>query len=164
MKILTLMALCVMLAAQDERQTEDVVDASDLTSILAKKPQAALRFCDVNLCSDPRIFWPITTASPSPVLVCFTTAVCPVCVQQKPFLERFAKLRTDVLVLVVDANAAPDIALRYGVRTVPHLVAIRNGVVMGRSTVGRTDAGLDAWFTNLGMAAPVIGLPTAPRP
>jgi thiol-disulfide isomerase/thioredoxin len=146
MRALLLLALAIVAHAE--------VDRGELASLLLQPPGAALRFGVVNQESDPRVFWPIVAASKTTVLVCFVTEVCPVCAQQKPFLDQLAHTRPDVLVLQVDANRAPDIALRHGITTVPHLVVYQRGVVLGRSNTGKTDVAINEWLNQLGAQPP----------
>ena len=67
-------------------------------------------------------------AGPKPVLVDFSAAWCGPCRAMAPALEAFAAKRSgDLAVVNVDIDAAPGVAARYGIRSVPTLVLFQNG-------------------------------------
>lgn len=62
------------------------------------------------------------------VLVDFFATWCPPCRALAPLLERFADQNADSLKVVkVDTDANEALAERYGVRTIPTVIAFRNG-------------------------------------
>ncbi|MEX2459434.1 MAG: thioredoxin family protein [Actinomycetota bacterium] len=69
-----------------------------------------------------------------PAIVQFTTPYCAPCKTNVPVLERFAR-EAEVPFAQVDLGARPELAGRYGIRTVPTIVvAARDGSVVGSWT------------------------------
>jgi thioredoxin 1 len=69
------------------------------------------------------------------VLVKFTGTWCPPCRAMQPTIDALAEERTDLLVLSIDVDEHQLVAQRLGVRSVPTLIAFRNGRPIG-SLVG----------------------------
>ncbi|MDB5856519.1 MAG: trxA [Ramlibacter sp.] len=67
-------------------------------------------------------------AGPKPFLVDFSASWCGPCKAMAPALEAFAERRSnDLPVLKVDIDAAPGLANRYGIRSVPTLMLFKDG-------------------------------------
>jgi len=75
-----------------------------------------------------REFDELVSASPLPVLVDFWAGWCGPCRMVAPELEKLARARSgEVVVAKVDTEALPDIAGRYGIRSIPTLIVFRGG-------------------------------------
>lgn len=66
------------------------------------------------------------------VLVEFGGAWCPPCRALTPTLEALAKERPDTPVLYVDVDENQAVTRRFGVRSIPTLIAFRNGKATGQ--------------------------------
>jgi thioredoxin 2 len=70
----------------------------------------------------------LVSGSPLPVLVDFWADWCGPCRMVAPELEKLARSRAgEVVVAKVDTEALPDIAGRYGIRSIPTLIVFRDG-------------------------------------
>lgn len=64
----------------------------------------------------------------APVLVDFYADWCPPCKVMAPILDEVARERAGALLVAkVDTDAAPAIAQRYGIRSIPTFTLFRNG-------------------------------------
>lgn len=66
------------------------------------------------------------------VLVKFSGAWCAPCRALQPTLEAIARDRGDVAVLEVDVDESQAVAQRFEIRSVPTVVAFRDGQPIGR--------------------------------
>jgi len=69
-----------------------------------------------------------------PVLVDFYADWCAPCRMLAPILDRLAAAgQGRVLVAKVDTDASPEVATRYGIRSIPTVILFRDGVEAERS-------------------------------
>ena len=79
------------------------------------------------------------------VLVDFYAVWCPPCRALAPLLERFASEHAErVKVVKVDSDEEEALSARYGIRTVPTIVAFRNGEEVKRAVNPQSRAALEA--------------------
>ena len=72
------------------------------------------------------------------VLIDFFADWCGPCKMLSPIIEQFAKENEKVKVVKINVDELPDLAVKYGVRSIPTLVVIKNGEEVNRS-VGLID-------------------------
>ncbi len=69
-----------------------------------------------------------------PVLADFYADWCAPCKIVAPMLDEIAQEQAGkMLVTKIDTDAAPDVAMTYGIRSIPTLIIFRGGEEMGRS-------------------------------
>lgn len=71
--------------------------------------------------------------SDKPVLVDFWASWCGPCRMLAPIVDSIAEEVTDIRVCKVNIDDEPDLAVKYGVMSIPTLVLFKNGEVAGVS-------------------------------
>ena len=66
------------------------------------------------------------------VLVDFYAEWCGPCKVLKPTVNKFAEEQSDVNVVLINVDEHSDIASEFGVRSIPTLLYMENGEVIGR--------------------------------
>jgi thioredoxin len=84
---------------------------------------------------DPETLQRLINESEGPLLIHFTADWCGPCQGMAPHLENFAQARAQALPVVkVDIDAHPAVAQRFMVRSVPTLMLMQDGRVLGLHT------------------------------
>jgi thioredoxin 2 len=87
----------------------------------------------------------VVADSPVPVLVDFYADWCGPCKMMAPVLDQVARERAGrVLVAKVDTDANPAVSQRFGIRSIPTLVAFRGGAEVARELGALPKPRLDA--------------------
>ena len=71
--------------------------------------------------------------SDRPVLLDFFASWCGPCRMVAPILDEIAEEREDIKVCKVDIDDQPELASRYRIMSVPTLMVLKEGQVMGQS-------------------------------
>ena len=72
-------------------------------------------------------FQELVLNSPKPVLLDFWAPWCGPCRMIAPFLEQIAAERENILVGKIDVDSEVELAVRFGIASIPTLLVIKNG-------------------------------------
>lgn len=72
------------------------------------------------------------------VLLDFFAGRCPACKTISPIIEKISDENPQYLIGKVNVDEEPELTLKFGISSVPTLVAIKNGKVLSRSSGVKT--------------------------
>lgn len=82
--------------------------------------------------------------SPQPVLLDFWATWCSPCQMLAPIVDAIAESRTDIRVGKVNVDEQVELAIQYGVRSIPTLIVMKNGEVAATSIGYQSQAEIEA--------------------
>ena len=74
-------------------------------------------------------FQSVVKESPKPVLIDFWAVWCGPCKMIAPIVEEIAAERDDIIVGKIDVDQEMDLAMQFGITSIPTLVLMKNGEV-----------------------------------
>ena len=78
--------------------------------------------------------------SDKPVLMDFWAPWCAPCRMVVPLVEEIAKERSDIKVVKINVDEEQELAMQFGVMSIPTLVVMKNGQIVNQVTGARPKA------------------------
>lgn len=80
----------------------------------------------------------VVIGAEKPVLIDFWATWCGPCKMIAPYVEQLANEREDITVCKVNVDEEEELAVKFGIQSIPTLIIIKDGAVAGK-TVGYRD-------------------------
>jgi thiol-disulfide isomerase/thioredoxin len=80
--------------------------------------------------------------------VYFTADWCPPCRVFAPVFAEVTRQVREGFFVKVDVDTAPDTSTRFGVRSIPYIIAVKDGTTMAEYSGNRTAEDFTAWCRN----------------
>jgi thioredoxin len=89
------------------------------------------------------------TSSDGIVLVDFWASWCPPCVRFAPIYERVSANHPDIVFAKVDTEAEPALSEEFSIRSIPTIMAIRDGVIVFQQAGALPEQALESLITQV---------------
>lgn len=89
-------------------------------------------------------FTELVLNNPKPVLLDFWATWCGPCRMVAPILEEIAAQREDILVGKIDVDTEMELAMEFGIVSIPTLVVMKNGEATAQAVGYRPKAEIEA--------------------
>src|SRR5262245_42599905 len=83
------------------------------------------------------------------VLVDFWATWCPPCLRFAPTYERVSAEHPDIVFAKVDTEAEPELAIEYGIHSIPTIMAVRDGVLVFQQAGALPEAALQSLISQV---------------
>lgn len=93
-------------------------------------------------------FEDLLKTSIKPVVIDFWASWCGPCKMIAPILEEISDERDDVIIAKVEVDENPSIAKKYGVRSIPTLMIIKDSEVVGTTVGASTKQNINSFINN----------------